>query len=253
MLNIFDFMGAPPGGLDAMARQFGLSQAQAQRAMEALMPAFALGFQRAAADPQAFTNLMNMFAAGQPTSSNEGAPQGQAQLQGDAALGQLFGSPELTRRVAEQAAHWSGIGAQVLQQMMPIFAAALVSALSKYSEIMRAEAARTSRDSTAKAYALGAETSKTGAETPTPADPFAAWSEIMRTMAAACAARPAEAEEPAPEPPPDAGKPAPESSPEALGEAWSKAIEQGREAQAKYLTSLQNMFDQFWGAPPGRR
>jgi hypothetical protein len=246
MLNMFDFM-APPGalGLDAMARQFGLSQAQAQRAMEALMPAFALGLQRAATDPQAFTNLMNLFGAVQPPSSSQGG--GRAAASGDAALGQLFGSPELTRRIAEQAAHWSGVGAQVLQQMMPIFAAALVGALSKYSEIMRAEAAR------AQPSPAGAP--QGGPEAPSPSDPFAVWAQMMRAMASGTAASAGEDAERAPEPPreTDTVKAAAQPSSEALTEAWARAMEQGREAQASYLASLQNIFDQFWGAPAGRR
>ena len=120
MLNFFDLLGAAQGGtgLDALARQFGLSQDQAQRAFAALMPAFALGLQRNAATPNAFSNLMQMMGSGMPA---------EAQAQGKEALGQLFGPPELTRQVAEQASHWSGVSAQVLQQMMPIFAAALVA------------------------------------------------------------------------------------------------------------------------------
>ena len=49
--------------MDAAARQFGLSQAEAQRAFAALMPAFALGMQRNAADPAGFANLMRMMSA----------------------------------------------------------------------------------------------------------------------------------------------------------------------------------------------
>ena len=35
--------------------------------------------------------------------------------------------------------------------------------------------------------------------------------------------------------------------------AWAQAMASGRDAQAQYLASLQNIFDQFWGAGPDRR
>ena len=61
MFTIFDLM-RPGAGMDAMARQFGLTQDQAQRATEALLPAFMLGLQRSAGNPNAFANLMGATA-----------------------------------------------------------------------------------------------------------------------------------------------------------------------------------------------
>lgn len=231
LFNFFDLMRTDGGlGMDAAARQFGLSQADAQRAFAALMPAFALGMQRNAADPAGFANLMRMmsppFAGAQP-------PPPQAQ--GGDAVHQLLGSAELTRRVAEQAAHWSGLSAQVLQQMMPIFAAAIVGSLAKFSDIMRNQAA----------------------SAPAAAEPYAAWAEMMRNLmaqpnsAAAVSAPPSGASaKPAAETPSGA-----QSSQAAGGtdDAWAQAMASGRDAQAQYLASLQNIFDQFWGAGPDRR
>jgi hypothetical protein len=244
VLNIFDLMGAAQGGtgLDAMARQFGLTQDQAQRAFTALMPAFALGLQRNASTPDAFANLMGMAGFGQPT-------EPKAQEKAKEALGQLFGPPELTRQIAEQAAHWSGVSAQVLQQMMPIFAAALVASLSKFSEVMRAQAG----------------SAPAASPSPAAAQPYAAWAEMMRALMGGGAS-------PAPQPSPAASsddpaakaaaepktQPAAETAPpppsaEDLQAIWSQAMASGQEAQAQYLATLQNIFDQFWGAGPGRR
>ena len=77
LFNFFDLMRTDGGlGMDAAARQFGLSQADAQRAFAALMPAFALGMQRNAADPAGFANLMRMmsppFAGAQPPPPRRG-------------------------------------------------------------------------------------------------------------------------------------------------------------------------------------
>lgn len=264
VFNIFELMSTAQGGagMDAVARQFGLSQAQAQRTMAALMPAFALGLQRHAADPTGFASLINMMPGG---SAAWDALSPQAKSQGEQALGRLFGPPELTRQVAEQAAHWSGVSAQVVQQMMPIFAAALVGSLAKFSEVMRAQAAPAPSSPPAADNAA--------------AQPFAAWAEMMRGMMGAAAPQKAEAEAKpganpnpwadmvramsgeapvAPEPPPsDPGLPSPEPPGEEAGEdlqaAWSDAIQKGREAQEQYLATLQNIFDKFLGAGAERR
>ena len=139
MFTIFDLM-RPGAGMDAMARQFGLTQDQAQRATEALLPAFMLGLQRSAGNPNAFANLMGAMTPGAAAPSTS-----QPQAAGSQALGQLFGPPELTRQIAEQAAHWSGVSAQVMQQMMPIVAGAVIGGLSKFSEVMRDQAASPQR------------------------------------------------------------------------------------------------------------
>lgn len=266
VFNIFELMSTAQGGagMDAVARRFGLSQDQAQRTMAALMPAFALGLQRNAADPRGFANLVSMMTPGQTALWDAFSPQ--AKTQGEQVLGHLFGPPELTRQIAEQAAHWSGVSAQVVQQMMPIFAAALVGSLAKFSEVMRAQAAP-------------------APSSPAPdnaaAQPFAAWAEMMRGMMgqaappqkAAAEAKPGPSPNPwadmvramsgeapvAPEPPPPPAPslPSPEAPAGEAGEdlqaAWSDAIQKGREAQEQYLATLQNIFDKFLGAGAERR
>jgi hypothetical protein len=244
VFTIFDLM-RPGAGMDAMARQFGLTQDQAQRATEALLPAFMLGLQRSAGNPNAFADLMGAMTPG----------ASQPQAAGSQALGQLFGPPELTRQIAEQAAHWSGVSAQVMQQMMPIVAGAVIGGLSKFSEVMRDQAA--SPPSTP--YAAWADMMRTmlggsGAAAPTPqAEPAAppggpspvdAWADMIRTMTGQAPV--------APEPAPAAAPPQPKPEGETLQAAWSDALNTGRKAQEQYLATLQNIFDQFWGAPPGR-
>lgn len=254
MFTIFDLM-RPGAGMDAMARQFGLTQDQAQRATEALLPAFMLGLQRSAGNPNAFANLMGAMTPGAAAPSTS-----QPQAAGSQALGQLFGPPELTRQIAEQAAHWSGVSAQVMQQMMPIVAGAVIGGLSKFSEVMRDQAASPASpagNAAATPYAAWADMMRTmlgggSAAAPTPqvepaappggSSPVDAWADMIRTMTGQAPVAP----EPAPAPAP----PQPEG--ERLQAAWSDALNTGRKAQEQYLATLQNIFDQFWGAPPGR-
>lgn len=278
MFNIFDMMRGAPGGagLDAIARQFGLPHEQAQRAFAALMPAFALGLQRNAADPAGFANLMKLMAPAQGAGMWD-AFSPQAKDQGAKALGQVFGPPELTRQVAEQAAHWSGVSAQVVQQMMPLVAAALVGSLSQFSDAMRAQAAQAGapaasarpNDAAGQAYAAWAAMMRSimGAGSPQPApeppkpqpEPGAGlnpWADMVRAMTGQAAVP---AEPPKPPKPPEARSapperdPAPAAAGEDLGAAWSDAVQRGREAQEQYLATLQGIFDKFVGAAPDRR
>jgi hypothetical protein len=138
MPTLFDMMANAQNGqgMELLARQFGLSQQQAQQAVESLMPAFSQGLKRNASDPYGIANFMTALASGQHSkyfedAQNAFSPQGVAE--GNGILGHLFGSKDLSRAVAEQAAQATGIGQQVLQQMMPVIASMIMGGLFKQS------------------------------------------------------------------------------------------------------------------------
>ena len=99
MFNPLDMLQGPgAAGMQGVAQQFGLSPEQTRRALEALLPAFAIGLQRLGPnDPTGFANL--------------------------------FGQPMLTQAVLQQASMASGVGAQVLRQMLPMMAGAVVASI----------------------------------------------------------------------------------------------------------------------------
>lgn len=136
MMNLFDIMQQAQNGqgMQNIARQFGLSQQQAQAAIEALLPAFSMGLQRQTQDPYAFGSLAQMMTANPYArmfdSSGDGIPN-QAQGMGNTVLGQLFGSKEVSNAVAAQAAATTGVGQAILKQMLPVIAAMLMGGLSK--------------------------------------------------------------------------------------------------------------------------
>jgi hypothetical protein len=121
-------------GIQTLARQFGLSDAQAQAAVEALLPAFSQGLKRNTADPYGIGAFMNALASGQhgqyfDNPANAFSPQGMAQ--GNDILGSLFGSKDLSRALASQAAQATGIGQDILKQMLPAIAAMIMGGLFK--------------------------------------------------------------------------------------------------------------------------
>jgi hypothetical protein len=136
MLPLFDMLANAQNGnaIDQMARQFGLSQQQAQEAMAALMPAFSQGLKRNAADPYGLGDFLSALSTGQHARYFEDAavaftPQGVQE--GNGILGHLFGSKDLSRAVAAQAAQATGIAQQTLQQMLPVLASMVMGGLFK--------------------------------------------------------------------------------------------------------------------------
>lgn len=138
MLPLFDMLTkAQDGkGMEMLARQFDLSQQQARLAVEALLPAFSQGLKRNASDPYGVADFMSAMASGQHAKYFEDAakafsPQGTAE--GNGILGHLFGSKDLSRAVAAQAAQATGIGQEVLKQMLPVIASMIMGGLFKQS------------------------------------------------------------------------------------------------------------------------
>ncbi|RUM99101.1 DUF937 domain-containing protein [Pseudaminobacter arsenicus] len=138
MLPLFDMLAnAQQGnGMEALARQFGLSQQQAQAAVEALLPAFSQGLKQNTADPYGIGAFMTAMASGQHAKyfdnpANAFSPSGIKE--GNGILGHLFGSKDLSRAVADQAAQATGIGQEVLKQMLPVIASMIMGGLAKQS------------------------------------------------------------------------------------------------------------------------
>lgn len=136
MPSLFDiFAQAQNGsGMQALAQQFGLSQQQAQAAVQALLPAFSQGLQRNTADLYGMGAFMTAMASGQHAKYFEDAtrafsPQGIDE--GNGILAHLFGSKDLSRAVASQAAQATGLSQQVLQQMLPAMASMMMGGLFK--------------------------------------------------------------------------------------------------------------------------
>lgn len=136
MPTLFDMLAQAQNGngMQALAQQYGLSMQQTQAAVAALLPAFSQGLQRNTADPYGLGAFMTAMASGQHARYFEDAtrafsPQGVDE--GNGILGHLFGSKDLSRAVASQAAQASGVSQQILQQMLPTIASMVMGGLFK--------------------------------------------------------------------------------------------------------------------------
>ncbi len=126
--------GGNGAAMAQIAKQFGLNQAQAEQAVEALMPAFSQGLKRNVADPAGLAKFMAAMAGGARGGyfDNPGAAASEeGRGMGDAILGQLFGSKDVSRAVAAQASQATGLSQSILKQMLPMLAPILLGGLFK--------------------------------------------------------------------------------------------------------------------------
>lgn len=136
MIPLYDLMLQAQNGnaLDVMAKQFGLAQKQANEAISALMPAFSEGLKRSATNPYDFGAFLKTLYSGDYSKYFEDMTKAFTQKgieQGNDLLGQFFGSKEVSRAIAAQAAQVTGIGQEVYKQMLPVVASTLMGGLFK--------------------------------------------------------------------------------------------------------------------------
>ena len=269
MVNLFDIVRHAQSGsaMDNLGRQFGLSFDQTQRAMEALLPALSLGFQRSARNPTVFGQLLEMVASGRYAPFFDGTGQaGLAQPNGQQVLEKLFGSNEVTRQIAAQGSAMTGIGTQVLQQMLPGLAAIVMGGLFRHVSVEGLSDVLRNWSDWLRAIAPYTSSYRQPAS-PSAGAPYEALANLMGAMLGGTPPppRPAPQAMPAdpwtsfmqaftknlppgstPPPPP----PAPSPSQPNPFEALSHMFETGREVQAQHLASLQHILDAFWTGQP---
>jgi hypothetical protein len=135
-MNILDsIVGASNGGaVQQLAKQFGLPPEQAAAAIGALMPAVATGLKRNADTDE--SKLAGALATGrheQYLDQPQSLTSAETALDGNAILGHIFGTKEVSREVAAGAAQKTGIDPAILKKMLPIVAAMAMGALAKQS------------------------------------------------------------------------------------------------------------------------
>ena len=128
------------GGLQSIARELGVSEEQAASGAAALAPAILGGFtKQAQAQPSGVEGLGGLLErlGGGGLLDQVLAPQPTDLSQGNNVLGEIFGSKDVSRAVAQNAASQSGLAPGLLQKMLPM----LAMLISGYLARQRGEAA----------------------------------------------------------------------------------------------------------------
>jgi len=134
--NLLDMIMQAQGGQVAKnaGSQLGLNAKQSQSAIAALLPAISSALKNNTGNPQGLQSLLGALQGGQHEQyldkpdiyANAGTRNA-----GNAILGKLFGSKEVSRAVAGRAAKQTGIGADILKKMLPMVATMAMGSLSK--------------------------------------------------------------------------------------------------------------------------
>lgn len=125
---------AQMGGLQSVAKELGVSENQAASGAAALIPALLGGFKKQAqSQPTGIAGLGSLLGqlggsdllddvlSSQPTHVNRG----------NQVLGQIFGSKEVSRAVAQNAAVQSGLDPSLLKKMLPMLAMLVTGFMAK--------------------------------------------------------------------------------------------------------------------------
>ena len=100
------------GATQLLAQRFGISPEQAASAVSALAPALASGIQQNAASAGGLQSLLGALLGGQHQQYVENAEavnQPDTVADGNAILGHVLGSKDVSRQVAAQAMHLLGV------------------------------------------------------------------------------------------------------------------------------------------------
>ena len=132
-MQITDIL-AQMGGLQSMARELGVSEKQAASGAEALIPAILGGFKKQAqSQPSGVEGLGDMLGqlGGGSLMDDVLSPEPTHVDRGDDVLGQIFGSKDVSRTVAQNAAAQSGLEPSLLKKMLPMLAMLVTGYMAK--------------------------------------------------------------------------------------------------------------------------
>ena len=132
-MQITDILGQL-GGLRSMARELGVSEDQAASGAEALVPAILGGFKKQAqSQPAGLEGLGGLLGqlGGGGLLDQVLAPQPTDVSSGNEVLGQIFGSKDVSRTVAQNAASQSGLDPMLLKKMLPMLAMLVAGFMAK--------------------------------------------------------------------------------------------------------------------------
>lgn len=138
-MNILDTITGTQNGaaVQQLASQFGLSREQTSDALGALLPALAAGLQKNMSSQDGLSGLISALSSGHhqkyledPTSLSDPNTRND----GNAILGHVLGSKDVSRAVAARASQKTGLDTGILKQMLPLVAALAMGGLSRQTQ-----------------------------------------------------------------------------------------------------------------------
>lgn len=135
-MNLMDLLDSAGGkqSLQRIAGQLGIDSARTGDLVSALAPALMGGLQKQTQTSDGFSSLKNALQKGnhqQYVNKPELMSSPETLEDGNNILGHLFGSKDVSRSVATQAAASTGIDTSTIKKALPLLASLAMGALSK--------------------------------------------------------------------------------------------------------------------------
>jgi hypothetical protein len=137
MANLYDILDSAHDGeaIAVLGREFGLTPAQTQSAVAALLPAISSGLKQSTSTVDGLGNLFAVMGQQQdlhPMYDDPDTAFGSEGLAaGNDALSVIFGSPDASREVVDQAQRFSGVSSNILKKLLPVLAGIVISGLMR--------------------------------------------------------------------------------------------------------------------------
>ncbi len=135
-MNILDsIMNAGNGAaVRQIGAQVGLNEAQTAAALAALVPALSAGVRQNVQTPDGLGGLIGALTGGNHqryVDSPEVLGDAATVADGNGILGHIFGSKDVSRRVAAETGAQTGLGPEVMKQLLPLVATLVMGAMSR--------------------------------------------------------------------------------------------------------------------------
>jgi hypothetical protein len=132
-MTLNDILQSAQGGagLKNLAAEFGLTQQEAQSAVEAILPALSQGLRRAAETPQGLSGVIGEMASGvhAPSYSDPSQTRAAAAV-GEAALIRIFGDPDVAGKVSLEISRACRLAPELVGRLLPAVASMALGGLS---------------------------------------------------------------------------------------------------------------------------
>lgn len=125
------------GARQQLGSQLGLSSDQTNSALKALIPALSAGLQSNTQKPGGLEALLGALSNGghdQYLDQPQRLSEPKSIMDGNAILGHLLGSKDMSRSVASAASKKTGISDQLLKMALPMIASMVMGSLSKQTK-----------------------------------------------------------------------------------------------------------------------
>lgn len=137
MSNLLQTIIASQGGaiVNQIAKNFGLSDDVAKKAVSMLMPALSRGIQQNAAQQGGIESLLGALSGNNPSQyfDNPGKLANEtATNDGNGILGMIFNNnKDISRNIASHAAQETGVDASILKKMLPLLASIALGSITR--------------------------------------------------------------------------------------------------------------------------